>query len=407
MGQKESLLPLLFSFLFGIGFYYQKQHRFAWTKFFALSIAILGVMISCWVFGLKGYPYFMFLLTISVGMVFYPAKKQQFKLLGLHLVCLIITLGLTPFITPVLEVPLPFTFGLLTFLFVLLLLFFIIYTYTNENQNFELQTNQLVHSLQEQKTQIEQQSNDLKLANKRLQKEIKEKNLVQTRLEIANEKLKQFTYVASHDLKEPLRSIGGFSSLLERELKEDLSESSEQYLQFIKGGIKRMTTMLDDLLVYSRITNAADLAKMPIDLNQLMVNLKRNLNYLLQKSNGTIIIEHSLPIIYGCPTQINQLFQNIIGNGLKFKGEKDAIINISYREEKDAYIFAIKDNGIGIPEKQQSKIFTAFHRLDKNKYEGSGIGLATCEKVIDNHDGKIWLESKLGEGTTFYFSIAK
>ncbi len=349
----------------------------------------------------------MFLLTLSIGMVFYPEKKQQFYLLGFHLFCLAFTLGMASYITPILAVPLPFTFGLLTFLFVLLLLFFIIYTYTNENQEFELQTNKLVHSLQEQKTQIEEQSIALITSNKRLQKEIAEKNVIQAQLETANERMKQFTYVASHDLKEPLRSIGGFSSLLQRELKGELSESGEQYLQFITGGVKRMTTLLDDLLAYSRINNEADMKVESIDLNQLISNLERNLNHLLQKNKGTIRIEQSLPIIQGCPTQINQLFQNIIGNGLKFKRDKDPIIHISYTEEKEAYIFAIQDNGIGIPEKQQAKIFTAFHRVDKNKYEGSGIGLATCEKVVENHQGKIWLQSKVGEGTTFYFSIPK
>ena len=407
MGKKESLLPLVFALLFSIGFHYQKQHRFEWTKLFSLSIAILGVMISCWVFGLKGYPYFMFLLTLSIGMVFYPEQKQQLYLLGLHLFCLAFTLGMTSFITPILAVPLPFTFGLLTFLFVQLLLFFIIYTYTNENQIFELQTNKLVHSLQEQKTQIEEQSIALITFNKRLQKEIAEKNVVQAQLETANERLKQFTYVASHDLKEPLRSIGGFSSLLQRELKGELNESSEQYLQFITGGVKRMTTLLNDLLAYSRINNDTIMKVEAIDLNQLISTLKTSLNHLLQESNGAIIIEQSLPTIQGCPTQINQLFQNIIGNGLKFKGKKDPSIHISHTEEKERYIFAIKDNGIGIQEKQQVKIFTAFHRVNKNKYEGSGIGLATCEKVVNNHKGKIWLESKIGEGTTFYFSIPK
>lgn len=406
MGKKESLLPLFFSFLFGIGFYYQRKHYFELTKLFALSIAIIGVIISCWVFGLKGYPYFMFLLTISVGMVFYPQKKQQFKLLILHLVCLAFTLGMTPYITPILEVPLPLTFGLLTFLFVLLLLFFIIYTYTNENQNFENQTNQLVLSLQQQKTQIEQQSIDLQISNHQLQKEIAEKNVIQAQLETANEKLKRFTYVASHDLKEPLRSIGGFSTLLERELQEELNESSEQYLHFIKGGVKRMATLLDDLLAYSRINNDINLRKEAIDLNQLISDIKRNLNHLIKKNEGTILTE-TLPIIQGIPTQINQLFQNIISNGLKFKGTENPIIHISYKEKKGAYIFAIKDNGIGIEESQQSKIFTAFHRVDKSKYEGSGIGLATCEKVVENHQGKIWLASELGKGTTFYFSLAK
>ncbi len=288
MGERESLLPLFFFFLFGIGFYYQKQHRFEWTKLFALSIAIIGVMISCWVFGLKGYPYFMFLLTLSIGMVFYPEKKQQFYLLGFHLFCLAFTLGMASYITPILAVPLPFTFGLLTFLFVLLLLFFIIYTYTNENQEFELQTNKLVHSLQEQKTQIEEQSIALITSNKRLQKKIAEKNVIQAQLETANERMKQFTYVASHDLKEPLRSIGGFSSLLQRELKGELSESGEQYLQFITGGVKRMTTLLDDLLAYSRINNEADMKVESIDLNQLISNLERNLNHLLTRPDKNL-----------------------------------------------------------------------------------------------------------------------
>jgi len=309
MGTKESILPLIFFFLFSIGFYYQKQHRFEWTKLFALSIAIFGVMISCWIFGLKGYPYFMFLLTISIGMVFYPEKQQQFKLLGVHLVCLAITLGLSKFIPPILEVPLPFTFGLLTFLFVISLLFFIIYTYTNENQIFEVKTNELVESLQLQKNQIEQQSNELLSFNNRLQKEIAEKNIIQAQLETANEKLKQFTYVASHDLKEPLRSIGGFSTLLQMELKDNLNKSSQEYIKFITGGVKRMTTLLEDLLAYSRINNDTNLIIEPIDLNQLINDIKRNLNHLIRQKEGTILIEQSLPIIQGCPTQISQLFQ--------------------------------------------------------------------------------------------------
>ena len=405
MGAKESLFPLVFFFLFGIGFHYQKQHRFEWTKLFALSIAIFGVMISCWIFGLKGYPYFMFLLTFSIGMVFYPEKKQQFYLLGIHLFCLVFTLILSQFITPILPVPLPFTFGLLTFLLVQFLLFFIIYTYTDENQKFELKTNQLVNSLQQQKAQIEQQSIDLQVSNNQLQKEIAEKNIIQAQLETANEKLKQFTYVASHDLKEPLRSIGGFSTLLQMKLKGHANEASQEYLKFITGGVKRMTALLDDLLAYSRINNDTGAKVESIDLNQLINDLKRNLNHLILQNEGTILIEQSLPIIQGSPTQITQLFQNIISNGLKFKGDKAPLIHISYQEKESAYIFAIKDNGIGIPESQQSKIFTAFHRVDKSKYEGSGIGLATCEKVVENHNGKIWLDSELGKGSTFYFSI--
>ena len=407
MGWLEFFVPLAFSTFFLIGFYYQSQQKTNATKLLITVISVVGVILSCLLFGLKGYPYYLFLLSFSIGMVFYPQQKKQIQLLVLHLCCLGFVILATPTITPLMEIPYPFAFGLMTFFFVLTLFFVIIYTYTNENRIFEINTNKLVNSLKKQKEQIEEQSEALKSFNKRLQKEIRAKNIIEEQLKKSNNQLKRFAYVASHDLKEPLRTISSFTYLLNKELDGQIKESKKEYLDFISGGVKRMSTLLEDLLAYSRLENNNDFAKEYIDLNQLIANLKHNLTNLIQRNKGTIIIEKELPKIYGCPTQINQLFQNIISNALKFKGEHPPLIHISWEESADDFTFSIKDNGIGISQKDQTKIFEAFQRLDKNKYEGSGIGLATCKTVAENHNGKIWLTSEIGQGTTFYFSIPK
>ncbi len=407
MGWQESIFPVVFFLLFSVGFHYQQRQQIHITKLLILGITNFGIILCCWLFGLKGYPYFLFLLSFSAGMVFYPRKKHQILLLFIQIILLALTLGLAPFITPIMEVPRPFLFGVLTFMFVLFLFFFIIFTYTQANELFETQTNELVHSLKAQKGQIEQQSDALKSFNKRLQKEIEAKNIIEEQLKKSNEQLKRFVYVASHDLKEPLRSIGSFSYLLNKELAEDLNENNKAYLDFITSGVNRMSVLLDDLLSYSKVENATDFPKTTINLNQLIANLKANLTSLIKSSNGTILIEKELPAIYGSTTQIHQLFQNLISNALKFRGKNPPLISIAWEESADEYTFSVRDNGIGIPKKFQAKIFDAFQRLDKNKYEGSGIGLATCKSVAKNHNGRIWLTSEIDKGTTFYFTIPK
>lgn len=372
-----------------------------------MVIAMIGIVVSCFVFGLKGYPYFLFLLSFSIGMVFYPQKTKQRNLLFLHLAALVITLLIAPYIPSPLEIPYPFAFGVMTFVFAIVLFYFTIAAYTKENKIFEKNTNKLVASLKEQKGQIERQSSELKKSNERLHEEIQAKNIVEEQLKQSNDRLKSFVYVASHDLKEPLRTIGSFSYLLEKELTSKEETDAKEYLNFISGGVKRMSTLLEDLLAYSRVENAEDIEFKNIDTNQLLLTVKNNLNNLIQRNNGIVRIQSNLPIIQGCTTQLNQVFQNLLSNALKFKGVNDPIVEVTCQEKKSEFVFAVKDNGIGIPKKHQDKIFGAFQRLNKNNYEGSGIGLAICEKVVKNHQGKIWLDSEPNKGTTFYFSIEK
>ena len=342
----------------------------------------------------------MFLLTFPAGLVFYPEKNHQLNVFFIHLVALGIALLGANYIPPIMEIPLPFTFGLMTFLLSMVLLFFIIQTYTKENVLFEEKTASLVGSLKAKNQEIAQQKTDL-------QKEITEKNKVQKQLKESNEHLKRFVYVASHDLKEPLRTIGSFSHLLTTKTENQLDATSLEYLTFINKGVKRMARLLDDLLAYSSIQHQTNVSQKSINLKSVIYNQKANLNNLIQRNKGQIEIIGTLPSIYGHPTQINQLFQNLISNAIKFKGENPPLVQIFCEEKNDHYIFAIKDNGIGIPQKFQSKIFEAFHRLPTKEYEGTGIGLAICQKVVKNHRGKIWLESEEGKGTTFYFSIVK
>lgn len=407
MGWLGGIPPIIFFVFFGIGFILQRKRQFHIAKFFVLSVAIIGIMFSCWLFSLKGFPYFLFLLTISVGIVLYPAKKQQIALFLTHLIFLGITLALAPYIPSVLEIPSPEIFGILTFLLVMFLLFIVIRTFTNENQIFEDKTNELVDSLQQQKAQIEIQATALQNSNERLQQEISKKTIIQEQLKISNEELKRFVYIASHDLKEPLRTIGGFTQLIHRELKGQMDESTTQYFDFVTGGVKRMGILLDDLLAYSKVIKKEMINKRPLDLNEIIDSIQNSLYNLIERNKGQIIIEQKLPIAYGNATQITQLFQNFISNALKFKGEASPIIHIDFEDKETEFIFSIKDNGIGIPKNLQHKIFGAFQRLHNSEYEGTGIGLAICEKVVANHHGKIWLESEEGKGTTFYFSIAK
>lgn len=407
MGWLGGIPPSIFFVLFGIGFIFQWKHQLHIAKFFVLSIAIFGIMFSCWLFSLKGFPYFLFLLTISMGIVLYPAKKQQILLFLTHLICLGITLVLAPYIPSVLEIPSPRIFGILTFLLVMFLLFIVIRTFTNENQIFEDKTNELVDFLQEQKTQIEKQAMALQNSNERLQEEIAKKTIIQEQLKISNEELKRFVYIASHDLKEPLRTIGGFTQLIHRELKEQMDDTTTQYFDFVTGGVKRMGILLDDLLAYSKVTKKELIEKGPLDLNKIIDSIQSSLYNLIERNKGQIIVKQKLPTVYGNSTQITQLFQNFMSNAVKFKGKDSPLVYIDFEEKEAEFIFSIQDNGIGIPKNQQNKIFGAFQRLHNSEYEGTGIGLAICEKVVVNHRGKIWLESEEGKGTTFYFSIAK
>ncbi|MGK7391964.1 MAG: PAS domain-containing sensor histidine kinase [Candidatus Cyclobacteriaceae bacterium M2_1C_046] len=249
----------------------------------------------------------------------------------------------------------------------------------------------------------EQKQNEylLKKLNEQLNKKAEELTRV-------NAELEQFAYVASHDLKEPLRMINGFLQMLQKKYGKSLDETANTYINYALDGSKRMQQLITDLLRYSQITKEDDKKKL-VDLNKIYDEVKLNLIKQIEENNATVVIKNSLPILNVNRSAILRLFQNLINNAIKFrKPDEDPVVIIDAKEAKSHWTFSISDNGIGISEENFQKIFEIFSRLHlKTDYPGSGIGLAKCKKIVQHHNGDIWVKSEPGKGSTFYFTLEK
>jgi signal transduction histidine kinase len=242
--------------------------------------------------------------------------------------------------------------------------------------------------------------------------EILNRDLVRTvdKLEETNCKLTDFVYIASHDLREPLRKISSFGRLLKQSLEGSLDNNDKENLEFMVDGADRMTEMIEGLLTYSRVdTQGAEFET--VDLNEIIEQLRQlELADLLEKMGGTIEVAGPLPEVQADPTQIRQLLQNIIINGLKYRQQavQPQIVIRARQTEEDTVRIEVQDNGIGIDEKYHGDIFTMFRRLhSRRKYDGTGIGLSVCKKIVERHNGLIGVESKIDEGSTFWFTLSK
>ncbi len=223
-------------------------------------------------------------------------------------------------------------------------------------------------------------------------------------LERKNRELEQFAYVASHDLQEPLRTTAGFLNLFKRKYEDQIDADANQYITYMHDAILRMKTLINDLLQYSRI--GSNVKPEMIDCNEIISELKADMHASITERNANILAQ-PLPHINGYRTEIKLLFQNLLSNSIKFCAPNtEPVIEISARKESGFYLFTFKDNGIGINPTQQERVFGLFQRLHtQSEYAGSGIGLAHCKKIVELHNGQIWLKSVLNQGTTFYFTI--
>jgi len=239
--------------------------------------------------------------------------------------------------------------------------------------------------------------------NQKLVSSVTQKN---EELKYKTHELEQFAYVTSHDLKNPIRNILNFSSLLKNEKMEQLDEDGKKFVGFINESSKRMNRLVEDMLHHSIIgTNGK---RKRLNLNEILKGINDDIKTLLEKEKAHLHVT-LMPEVYGLETEIRSLFLNIISNALKYSSPKRPLkIQIVVFSENEHFTFLIRDNGLGFDMKYYDKIFTAFQRLDQSVHkEGTGIGLANCRKIVELHGGKIWAESILGEGNSFYFTLPK
>jgi PAS domain S-box-containing protein len=220
----------------------------------------------------------------------------------------------------------------------------------------------------------------------------------------SNADLEQFAYSAAHDLQEPLRVVAGFVKLLAKRYKGKLDEKAYEFIEYAIEGTKRMQALIKDLLDYSQIgtkSKSFEPTECLSALDKAIFNLQAAI-----KENGAVIIHDNLPIVTADSSQLIRLFQNLIGNAIKFHGKDTPRIHISAERMKNEWVFSIEDNGIGIESKFADQIFISFRRLhSREEYPGTGIGLAACKKIVERHGGRIWVKSEPGKGSIFYFTL--
>lgn len=283
----------------------------------------------------------------------------------------------------------------------------------------EISSRLAVEEILHEKNQILQQEISSRCAvekalqeqNLLLQKEIGNRQCAESALlksyqELArsNAELEQFAYVASHDLQAPLATIASYAQLLEKRSKDKLDSQANKFIGNIVYGCMRMQNLIDDLLEYSRFGRSDKLLQQT-DCNQVFEQAIANLQGVIRDTEA-VVCSSELPVVHGEISQLVQLFQNLVGNAIKYRQDAPPVVSVSACKHQDHWLFSVSDNGIGIAQQHQERIFKIFQRLHTQKeYSGTGIGLAICQKIVQRHGGRIWVESEPGQGSTFRFTL--
>jgi light-regulated signal transduction histidine kinase (bacteriophytochrome) len=257
-------------------------------------------------------------------------------------------------------------------------------------------------------TRMKQADEELKALNQTLEQRVAERTAVaeQRTQELArsNAELQEFAYVASHDLQEPLLAVSSFATWLARTYENQLDATAQDRIERIVNGAVRMQRLIGDLLTYSRVGRQRK-PFAPIECERVLNETLANLRVAVEESGGEVTADR-LPTVLADELELSQLFQNLIGNALKFRGAEPVRIHVGARRQNGEWVLSVRDNGIGIDPKYGERIFQIFQRLHgRSKYPGTGIGLAICKKIVERHGGRIWVESEAGRGSTFLFTL--
>lgn len=259
---------------------------------------------------------------------------------------------------------------------------------------------------------VTQRTRELEEANRSLLEEIKERTEAEAKLQVANKALRlanadleQFAYSASHDLQEPLRMVSIYSQMLNKKYGARLDAQADRYIAYMVEGATRMEQLISDLLAYTQLTGTPEECTVVVDANQVLLSAVSNLQLAIEQ-NQAVIANGALPRVRMQAVHLQQIFQNLLGNAIKYRGQEPPKIEIDAQRDGDDWVFTFKDNGIGIDERYADVIFGIFKRLHSTTaYSGTGMGLAICKRIIQRYGGRIWVESKLGSGSTFGFTI--
>ncbi len=253
---------------------------------------------------------------------------------------------------------------------------------------------------------VQQRTEELAATNQQLQGEILERQHYAGELERSNRDLELFAYSVSHDLQAPLRTIASYCQLLQRRYDGQFDKEADEFLDGAVDGARRMKRLLDDLLAYSRVTTETDPFH-ETDCNVVVGEVRHNLESQIRDTDAELTSD-LLPVVVGDRSQLMQLFQNLIGNGIAYRREQSPKIHVSAEERAEEWAFTVKDNGVGIDERQHERIFQVFQRLfAEHERPGSGVGLSICKRIVERHGGRMWLTSEPGKGSEFCFTIAK
>jgi signal transduction histidine kinase len=313
----------------------------------------------------------MYLIAILMTLFFFDKRKHIILLIGYVILNYFLAHYILNTYDTVLKVPTPVEMHLYFFVSVLVMIAI------------------TIRVLKENKTRIRE--------TEKLLKQVEKKNA----------ELERFTYITSHDLKEPIRNIGSFSSLLERKLKDNSDETVQEYLSFIKNNAIQLNSLMDSVLDFMNISNAEQHEVSNLELSNLITKVSQNIIRKIKEKNASVQCINSISF-QGAERQLLILFEHLIDNGIKFNDNKNPTIIIEGIETPEEYIFKVKDNGIGIDKTYHKEIFIPFKTLhNKSYYDGSGIGLSICQRIAEHHNGYFWVESSVGNGSIFCFSIPK
>jgi light-regulated signal transduction histidine kinase (bacteriophytochrome) len=262
--------------------------------------------------------------------------------------------------------------------------------------------------LEQKNRELEQQieerlraEEDVRRLNTELERRVQERTAELSRI---NDELRQFAYVASHDLQEPLRTVGSYAQLLARRYRGQLGADADEFISYMVNGVSRMHTLLNDMLAFSRVTQSQHKPLQTARLEAVLATSLMNLELALKESGATVTHD-PLPSVWCDETQIGQVFQNLIGNAIKYRGTEAPRIHIWTENTDQECIVSVRDNGIGIDPQYHERIFGIFKRLHGRELPGTGMGLAICKRIVERHNGRIWVESETGKGATFRFTL--